>query len=61
MKATIDNTKPETYRKQCTICGRTRTYLLRMKESRAYIPLILWQEYENRDICGKCFASIEEA
>jgi hypothetical protein len=56
------DTKQEILRKQCSICGNVQTYSLNVEESRIYVPLlILWCEYEDIDICAKCFAGNWEA
>jgi hypothetical protein len=53
------DTKQEVQRKQCSMCGRTTIYPVRMKEP--WASLILWQEYEGMVICAKCFVCTRAA
>lgn len=47
--------------KECLVCGKTKTYRSRLKESFACIALILWREYDGMVVFAECFTSIMEA
>jgi hypothetical protein len=62
MEIIQDDIKQEFCRKECLVCGKTRAYYSsRLKESSAFITLILWREYDGMIGCAECFASIREA
>lgn len=54
-KVQID-TKDDIRRKQCSRCDRMNIYPLTMKDSRVYLSSILWQEYQGKFVCPKCFS-----
>lgn len=59
MEIIQDDIKQELRRKECLMCGKTRTYYSsKLKGSFAYITPYL---VETLILCAECFASIREA